>query len=118
MWHHNPLQVFGVPLDEVLRREGGQVPEAVARPLEALCRDSCLTVEGIFRMSGDLTKIIAIRDEMDSGKVNHERILRGVVCSHCLEKAPNFVGLLSGTGTQGVHLVAGNKTRDDCMFFL
>jgi hypothetical protein len=89
MWHHNPLQVFGVPLDEVLRREGGIIPAAIAKPLQALCKEQCLTVEGLFRMSGDLTKILGVRDEMDSGKV------------------PSFSGLLEGTGTQGVHMVAG-----------
>jgi hypothetical protein len=89
MWHHNPLQVFGVPLDEVLRREGGLIPVAVAKPLEALCNDACLSVEGIFRMSGDLTKILGVRDDMDSGKV------------------PSFNSLLDGRGSQGVHMVAG-----------
>ncbi len=89
MWHHNPLQVFGVPLDEVLKREGGVIPLAVARPLEALCRESCLTVEGIFRMSGDLTKILSVRDEMDSGKVRH---IGYVVVFWFLKTEKNVIG--------------------------
>ncbi len=89
MWQHNPLQVFGVPLDEVLRREGGQIPQAVSKTLEVLCDESCLAVEGIFRMSGDLSKISALRDEMDSGK------------------SPAFGALVARGAMQGVHVVAG-----------
>jgi hypothetical protein len=89
MWQHNPLQVFGVPLDEVLRREGGQIPVAVSKALEVLCNEACLRVEGIFRMSGDLNKIMAMRDEMDSGK------------------SPVFSSFISQGVLQGVHVVAG-----------
>lgn len=90
LWQHNPQQVFGVPLDEVLKREGSQIPYAVSKTIEALSSESCLKVEGIFRLSGDLTKILQVRDEMDSGK------------------RPVFTKYL-GTeqGMQGAHLVAG-----------
>jgi len=62
---------------------------AVAKALEVLCSEACLRVEGIFRMSGDLTKIMAVRDEMDSGK------------------SPVFSSFITHGVLQGVHVVAG-----------
>lgn len=90
MWKQNPLQVFAVPIEEVQRREGTLIPHAIAGPIRAMCAHiDLMKTEGVFRLSGDLSKIMRMRDQLDNGK------------------QLDFVALV-GSGQQGaVHNVLG-----------
>ncbi len=58
--------VFGRPLDEVLRREGTEVPRLVTTCVEFL-RANALEWPGLFRLSGSTSKINALKEAFDRG---------------------------------------------------
>eukprot|EP01094_Clydonella_sp_ATCC50884_P000832 TRINITY_DN1061_c1_g2_i1.p1 TRINITY_DN1061_c1_g2~~TRINITY_DN1061_c1_g2_i1.p1 ORF type:complete len:516 (+),score=135.94 TRINITY_DN1061_c1_g2_i1:138-1550(+) len=63
----NPLRVFGIPLTEVLEREGSEVPMVVARCVQDIQKRG-LETEGIFRISGTKDSVQRLREAFDRGE--------------------------------------------------
>lgn len=59
--------VFGVSLDELLKRDGSAIPLVVHQCLQAVDLFG-LEVEGIYRLSGSAAHITRLRTMFDSGK--------------------------------------------------
>lgn len=65
--HHEPTPYFGVPLETILEREGRTVPFFVERAMEYIGVTS-LEEEGILRVSGSISEINKLREEVEAGK--------------------------------------------------
>eukprot|EP01114_Cavostelium_apophysatum_P013727 TRINITY_DN3389_c0_g1_i4.p1 TRINITY_DN3389_c0_g1~~TRINITY_DN3389_c0_g1_i4.p1 ORF type:complete len:1054 (-),score=303.82 TRINITY_DN3389_c0_g1_i4:634-3795(-) len=63
----SPGLVFGVPLDSLLQREGGQLPRLVEACTEWI-ESNALEVEGIYRMSGNKVQMEDMKATVDQGE--------------------------------------------------
>ena len=59
--------VFGVPLDDLLKRDGSAVPLVVYQCIQAVDLFG-LEVEGIYRLSGSSTSVNKLKNVFDNGK--------------------------------------------------
>ncbi|KAJ3342926.1 hypothetical protein HDU93_000585 [Gonapodya sp. JEL0774] len=58
-------EIFGVPLEDILRREGGQVPVIVQKCVEAIERRG-LTEIGVYRLASALSQVHKLRNLAES----------------------------------------------------
>jgi len=66
-----PLKpVFGMHLDELLRRDGTAVPAIVFQCIESVDMHG-MTVEGIYRVSGSSPTVMQLKSEFDHGKSSY-----------------------------------------------
>ena len=66
---HPPSRpVFGVSLDDLLRRDGSAIPLVVYQCLQAVDLFG-LEVEGIYRLSGSAAHVAKLRAIFDNGKI-------------------------------------------------
>jgi len=64
-----PNPYFGIPLDQILKREGGTVPLLVEKCVDYLV-SKYLDEEGILRISGSTTELTEIRQQVERGMVD------------------------------------------------
>lgn len=67
--------VFGISLDDLLRRDGSAIPLVVYQCLQAVDLFG-LDVEGIYRLSGSAAHVSKLRAIFDNGELNLESTLR------------------------------------------
>lgn len=67
--------VFGVSLDDLLRRDGSAIPLVVYQCLQAVDLFG-LEVEGIYRLSGSAAHVAKLRAVFDNGKTESHRYFR------------------------------------------
>lgn len=61
-------RLFGMPLADVMAREGGKLPRAVQSAIEFILRPEVIRLEGVFRISGNIASVQEVQNEVDSGK--------------------------------------------------
>eukprot|EP01119_Soliformovum_irregulare_P008646 TRINITY_DN2174_c0_g1_i2.p1 TRINITY_DN2174_c0_g1~~TRINITY_DN2174_c0_g1_i2.p1 ORF type:complete len:776 (-),score=223.04 TRINITY_DN2174_c0_g1_i2:26-2353(-) len=63
----DPLPYFGVPLETILRREGGTIPVLIEKAMDYIM-STALDDEGILRISGSLAEMQRMREDIEQGK--------------------------------------------------
>ena len=70
--------VFGMSLDDLLRRDGSAIPLVVYQCLQAVDLYG-LDVEGVYRLSGSAAHVAQLRAIFDNGRFYDSRMLRPIL---------------------------------------
>jgi len=64
-------EVFGSSLEELYRKSNRPIPEFVKKSIQCIEAESMITMEGVYRIPGVLSKIQKLRMEVDNGNLTY-----------------------------------------------